>query len=255
MLTEGAARIAACSGNPDHYDVQTAGWWLWGACAWIGSGWCAGDGPWSWDSSDWINDPAAKGIRQKLPHLGDAGRGINRQLPHLGDAGQERSAFIRQWLETLSARLRHVRVACGDWSRVCGNSVTWRHGLTGVFMDPPYGVEDRTSVYTNDCRNVAALAREWAITAGRRSDMRIAFAGYEGEHEFPESWSSFRWKAAGGYGSQGDDQGRANAKRETLWFSPACVSPAQADMFVQPAPDLSAAYDRAALNLFAEPAP
>jgi hypothetical protein len=27
--------------DPDHYDPKIAGWWCWGACCWIGSGWCA----------------------------------------------------------------------------------------------------------------------------------------------------------------------------------------------------------------------
>ena len=69
LVTEGAARIKRCEGDPAHHDVQVAGWWLWGACAWIGSGWCSGEGPWAWDGAAW-----------QLPHL-SAGRGVNRKLP------------------------------------------------------------------------------------------------------------------------------------------------------------------------------
>jgi site-specific DNA-adenine methylase len=29
--------------DPDYYDVKVAAWWAWGACAWIGSGWCDED--------------------------------------------------------------------------------------------------------------------------------------------------------------------------------------------------------------------
>jgi site-specific DNA-adenine methylase len=250
LITEGKQRIASCAGNTDHFDSQVAGWWLWGACAWIGSGWCSGEGPWTWNGIDWqgINRQlphlsTGQGIKRKLPHLStgrginrqlphlSTGQGINRKLPHLGDA--RRGIFIADWMRDISARLRHVRVACGDWARVCGDSVTWRHGLTGVFLDPPYGVEDRAKVYNQDCLHVAAKARDWAINAGKRRDMRIAFAGYGSEHAFPNDWSVFRWKAAGGYGSQGDDQGRANSIRETIWFSPACISAAQSDMFAE----------------------
>ena len=201
LVTEGAKRIEACAGNTSHFDTQVAGWWLWGACAWIGSGWCSGEGPWSWDGGEWIN----------------------RQMPHVGNAGQDRTAFILKWLQDISSRLRHTRIACGDWSRVCGESVTWRHGTTGMFLDPPYGVQDRATVYSHDCRDVAAQARAWAIAAGQRPDMRIAFAGYAGEHEFPADWDTWSWKAKGGYGSQGEGQGRENAGRETIWFSPACA--------------------------------
>lgn len=209
LITEGRERIARCAGDPDYYDPNVAGWWLWGACAWIGSGWCSGEGPWAWDGEDW--------------------RGINRKLPHFGDAGQ--GSFILDWMQNLAARLRHVRVACGDWSRVCGDSVTWRHGMTGVFLDPPYGVEDRATVYSQDDRDVASKARDWAIAAGRRADMRIALASYDSDVAPPEGWAVYRWKAQGGYGSQGQADGRINAGRETIWFSPACLPPTQADLF------------------------
>ena len=34
---ENAVRL---SQDPTHFDVRAAGWWAWGACSWIGSGWC-----------------------------------------------------------------------------------------------------------------------------------------------------------------------------------------------------------------------
>jgi DNA adenine methylase len=234
LLTEGAARIARCDGDPDFHDAQVAGWWVWGACAWIGSGWCSGEGPWVWDGG-WLNRKmphvgnAGQGLNRQMPHVGDAGQGLNRKMPHLS-AGQGRSDFIRSWLASLAGRMRHVRVACGDWSRVCGDSVTWRHGLTGVFLDPPYGVEDRATVYSDDDRGVAAKARQWAIEAAAHPLMRIVFAGYAGEHEFP-GWRCVEWKARGGYGSQGETTGRANAGRERLWFSPHCQAAVMPDLF------------------------
>ena len=39
------------------------------------------------------------------------------------------------------------------------------------------------------------------------------------------------WKAKGGYGSQGDGAGRANAARETVWFSPHCLDPKAGRLF------------------------
>jgi hypothetical protein len=30
--------------DPEYYDARVAGWWVWGACCWIGSGWCAEPG-------------------------------------------------------------------------------------------------------------------------------------------------------------------------------------------------------------------
>ena len=216
LVTKGRQRLAAALADPAGFDALIAGWWVWGLCSWIGSGWCSGDGPWQADADGW----------RKLPHLGDAGRGINRQHPHLGDAGRgERLAFISDWLGALSERLRGVRVTCGDWSRVCGPSVTTKHGITAVFLDPPYSDEAGRAdgLYATDCGEVAHLARKWAIDNGSDKNMRIALCGYAGEHQMPQGWTAWAWKARGGYGSQSDGDGRANAERETIWFSPHCI--------------------------------
>lgn len=56
--------------DPTFYDARVAGWWVWGACCWIGSGWCP--------------EP-----RQQLPHLSaSGGQGLSQQLPHLDAAGR-----------------------------------------------------------------------------------------------------------------------------------------------------------------------
>lgn len=49
----------------------------------------------------------------------------------------------------------------------------------------------------------------------------------------PEGWTALRWKARGGYGSQGEGRGRANAAREIVHFSPHCLAPErrQASLF------------------------
>ena len=199
--------------DPDWYDCRIAGWWVWGICQWIGSGWCVdrrdGDQP------------------EQLPHLGDAGRGINRKLPHLGDAG--RGEMILAYFQALSSRLRDVRVACGEWDRVLGDSVTVKHGTTGVFLDPPYTADEHAVTYSADS-DVAAQVREWALANGDNPDLRIALCGYEGEHEMP-GWDCVACKARGGYGSQSDGRGRENAARERIWFSPHCLGSRQGRIF------------------------
>ena len=231
LLTEGADRIRAIDGDPGAFDAQVAGWWVWGACAWIGSGWCTGRGPWQFGASGWgkiggAEGTAGMGLKRQIPHLGTAGMGLNRQIPHLGDAG--RGLFIRDWMLSLADRLRDVRVCAGDWLRVCGPSVTHRHGLTAVFLDPPYAdTAGRTEdLYAADCTQVAHHARAWAIEQGGNALMRICLAGYDGEHAMPGDWEVVEWKARGGFGSQneGDDgMGRVNSTRERLWFSPHCM--------------------------------
>lgn len=199
-------------GHPDYFDPKIAGWWVYGICSWIGSGWCSGKGPWF-------------PVDGKLTKLkGNAGMGINRQLPHLGDAGRG----IEDMFVALSSRLRGVRVSCGDWSRVTGGSVTFKHGTTGVFLDPPYteSAGHFGAAYTHG-GDVGHDVAKWCRENGERPKLRIALCGYEGEHDLP-GWDCFAWKTGGGFGSQAKEgTGRTNASRERIWFSPNCIKPKQ----------------------------
>ena len=219
-------------GDPDFYDPKIAGWWVWGICSWIGSGWCSGNGPWYVEDGELFDvrkrphlGNAGMGVNRKRPHLGNAGMGVNRQLPHLGDAG--RGQAILATFSELSERLRNVRVCCGDWQRVMGDSVTIKHGITGVFLDPPYAdtADRQDDLYSVDSSTVAHDVREWAIANGDNPLLRIALCGYQGEHELPEGWTCMKWKARGGYGSQGETRGRENASKERIWFSRHCIQP------------------------------
>ena len=212
------ARLMA---DPEWHDPKAAGWWIWGACANIGGGWCSGDGPWRAVNGVLVNaGDAGRGINRQLPHL-SAGQGINRKLPHIS-AG--RGQFIGEWFAALSDRLSNVRVACGNWDRITGPSVTRAGGgVCGVFLDPPYDAA-RVDVYATEDR-VSADVRAWCLANGTDPALRIVLAGYEGEHNALEQsgWRVKAWKARGGYGSQGNGRGRDNADKERLWLSPHCL--------------------------------
>ncbi len=233
--------------DPDLYDVKRAAWWCWGLCQWIGRGWCEGE--W-WGSGDERNTGAGinladpenggkrphlgpgRGVHKQRPHLGNAGMGVHKQLPHLGDAGrgenERRGVVLAEWMCALRDRLRNVRVACGDWLRVCGSdTTTTKHGVTGVFLDPPYAdtAGRAENIYTHDDLGVAHDVREWAIERGKDQMMRICLCGYECEHAMPDDWECVAWSASGGYASQ-NSRGNENRHKERLWFSPACRSDA-----------------------------
>ena len=217
---------ASLDGDPDWHDPKIAGFWCWAISCWIGSGFCSGKGPW------WIDE------NRQLVHLGNNGQGVNRQLVHLGDNGRgEPQARLVAWFSALSDRLRGVRVCSGDWSRVCGPSVTFKHGLTGVFLDPPYAdTADRTSdLYRTDDLDVAHAVREWCVSNGDNPLLRIALCGYEGAHEMPTSWAVHSWSAGEGFGGQAEERS-GNGKRERIWFSPACQRAVQSDLFKRAAP-------------------
>lgn len=235
LVNQREAVTSRLEGDPEWYDPKVAGWWLWGICSWIGGGWCAGVGPWRVQEGELVRvGDAGRGINRQRPHLGDAGMGINRNLPHLGNAGlcDEWSDHLRHMMRDLADRLRRVRVCSGDWERVCGFSPTTHHGLTGVFLDPPYSHAKRDSDLYAVEMSVADDVRAWAIARGDDPDMRIALCGYDGEHDMPPTWSMFRWSAQGGYAKLGDGRGIDNRHRETVWFSPHCLTPdTQAFMF------------------------
>lgn len=222
LVAHGKARVERVRTDPDYFDCKIAGWWVWGLCQWIGSGWCFGKSS--------FGQPFADGrlAHERLPHLGGAGRGVHRpsqKLPHLGDAGM---GDIYEYFAAISDRLRRVRVCCGNWDRVCGPTPTFKQGLTAVFLDPPYPANaDRDeTLYSEEDLNVANDVAKWAVENGENKLMRIAFCGYEGSHTFPASWECVAWKARGGYASQGDDE-NVNATRERVWFSPHCIKPNQ----------------------------
>jgi len=219
----------------DFYDARVAGYWCWGACNWIGSGWCSGTGPWVYDGAAIIDNrklphlgDAGQGINRQLPHLGDAGRGINRQLPHLGDAGQgsehPRTTFIREWMQALHTRLRDVRVTCGDWQRVVKDSVTTRHGLTAIFLDPPYEKGAMDYGAGGMKQGIAKDVQAWCAANGDNQKLRIVLCGHVNEHDelLEHGWHIRKWKARKGYALTAEAV--ANSAGETLWCSPHCVS-------------------------------
>jgi DNA adenine methylase len=242
--------------EPDYCCHKTAGWWVWGSCAWIGSGFASGQGPWIAHEGELTDrrklphlgnagrginralphlGDAGQGIKRALPHLSDAGQGINRKLPHLGDAGQginrkldgeTRFEFIYDWLVDIQSRMRDVRVACGDWKRVTGPSVLRAAGGTvGVFLDPPYSASMRAAVYSVES-DIHDEVQQFSLQTGMRANTRVVLAGYEGEYDLLTycGWQSVPWKATGGYGAQGTGRGADNAHKERLFMSPQCLT-------------------------------
>lgn len=227
LVSDGRRVLERMDADPEFFDAKIAGWWVWGQCAWIGSGWCAGTGPWRVEDGALVQGTAGRGINRQLPHLGDAGQGINRKLPHLGDAGQGIAEYMRQ----LADRLRGVRVCCGDWSRVVTNGALHYGATVGVFLDPPYLGSVRTkNLYATEDHDVAAEVRDWAVEHGDDPRLRIVLAGYEGEHEMPATWRKHSYAGRKAYGSaDGSGVNDANRRKERLWFSPHCLAPAVAE--------------------------
>ena len=240
--------------DPDHFNAKVAGWWVWGISSWIGDNWCNPN-----RNSAYPKLKGQSGIhRKKLwnarPMIGKGGNGINavsikrptirrggvgihrqklsQQLPDIsgngGASGRGTHAkycqSIAEYFELLKDRLRRVRVCCGQWHRILGQSPTTCIGTTAVFLDPPYGVADRDLVYNHDSKDVSADVLDWCTEHGDNKKLRIALCGYDGEHNSlePLGWRKIAWKAGGGYGARNKENN--NSKRERIWFSPHCLT-------------------------------
>lgn len=199
----------------EHHDAHRAGRWIWGQCGMIGDSF----------------DCASKAI----PSIGIKGRGVHRHTPDLRVCRET----IARKITPLAARLRAVRICCGDWRRVIGPSALWpgaanrRTNIAGIFLDPPY-LEGSMQYAAGGTGSTLALdVLEWCEQWGEEPTLRIALCGYEGHYDALAElgWTAVRWKANGGYGSQGDGEGRENSAREVIWFSPACLGPAQHTLF------------------------
>ena len=188
----------------------------------------------------------AKDLAGRMPNIGAIKDGDSNQMgvkskkligqkPRLTDALNGVKAHgvrsrLHQYMRELSDRLAPVNICCGDFERVLTPSVTWKHkGDTGILLDPPYkGFE---GAYGREpCSD---RVRRWCLDNGHRKNLRIVLCGYEGEHDELEAhgWRVEAWKAVGGYGNQGDGEGRENANRERIWTSPACLGPRQRRLF------------------------
>lgn len=303
--------------DPDFYCAKTAGWWVWGICQWIGTGWCdlskldrnsgqrphvsgdiagmgvlkqqipelalparakrTGKGVLSQQLQSLRVDSGATGngilASGKIPLLSTNGQsgskgvlaeGLSQQMPelrakypgnHAGDptsgSGIHASGFLdrnaglpaigndrgingvsappcQAWFRALQERLRRVRIICGNWDRVLGNSVLGKgknvggRRPCGVFLDPPYDVSLRAKkIYGHDQAGLAAEVRAWALAHGGDPDLRIILCGYFDEHAelLNHGWKAHRWKGARGYASEDND----NRENETLFLSPHCL--------------------------------
>lgn len=241
LVRQGPDLTAKMNADPEYYDPKIAGWWCWGASNWLGSEWCTGRGSWQVEAG--VVEKTGAGVKNQKPFLSGAGQGTGRQIPHLGNAGQginrqipemaanrginrhDTAGQCQQWAEhlaeymgKLSDRLRRVRVISGDWKRATTHSVTNIHGLTGIFLDPPYaaGAMEYAAKGNADASLIAEV-RSWAIRNGENPDMRIALCGYD--LEMPPGWEGIRWTGPKGYNTDTNQ----NREREIVWFSPHCL--------------------------------
>jgi len=198
--------------DDEWYDAKLAGYWIWAASCWIGSG-------------------LTRARVGQIPNIANGGHGVHALGQRIEfdenvkDVREPYNTNIYKWFRELSERLRYVRVVCGDWTRVCGGNWQDKMGTVGIYFDPPYGVEHRDkNIYHHDSLSVAKEVEDWCLKRGAIKSYRIICSGYEGEYEklLSAGWKKIKWTARGGYANVGNGQSRKNRKLEILVISPFC---------------------------------
>lgn len=199
-------------------DAKAAGWWLWGQCCWIGSGWC-----------DWQRTRPLPNGDGQVPHISDAGRGVQAvgKVPHTSDAELEgyltsggRAAHV--WLHRLADRLERVRVVHGSWERCLNHHYgSNNNGIVAVVLDPPYRAYE--ALY-GAARPVADEVEQWAR---EHAHLRIALCGLAGDYALP-GWAVLPWQRKSLTYSNDKTRGA-----ECVWFSPACLRPDKAQVEIE----------------------
>jgi len=233
LLTQRDDLPARLMGDPWYYDVQIAGWWLWGISLWIGGGWCSGAGAWHVVDGKLVKgESGGEGVSRRRLQLSDAGQGVHRTATDLVT-----------YMGALSQRLARMRICCGDWQRILGPSVTWKNSgisgrdMTGILLDPPYAHSERDAGLYRIDDDCSAAVRAWAVANGNNPRLRIVLCGYDdGDAAIPPTWQRVPWTANGGMAHTGAGRGKANRSRELLWCSPHCETVTQQLDFFTPTP-------------------
>jgi DNA adenine methylase len=139
------------------------------------------------------------------------------------------AADLAEVFAELSARLRRVRVCCGDWTRVLGHStlgIDTAHGMTpcGVLLDGPYAHDGREKrLYSEDDAALSGNVRAWAIENGPNPRGMSCSPAQPHSAIRRSGWTQVAWRSKG----SGKNRGK-----ERIWFSPQCAPAlSQDDLF------------------------
>ena len=222
----GPGCLRGMEADPDFYDAQVAGWWVWGVNAWIGAGWCPGTGRGSTPATASASAPprqrragrgttaphlgnAGRGVNRKRPHLGDAGQGVNRKRPHLGDAGQGvnrqrptsatpggRATTTWSTGRTSSATSRSspgdsaTSASAAATGRASAPAAPCRTGPRSACSRPRTSATSALQTCTRSTTTRFPRRSDWCLEHGDDPRLRIVLAGYRAEHDdlMPDTW-------------------------------------------------------------------
>lgn len=164
--------------DPGFFDVRIAGWWCWGICQWIGSGWCVEPG---WRGRTNAGRQArgllaVESTWQARPQLSGNGRGVtSRKLPYAGrdERGlMSRTAAKRPRLGRGQGRgiSRQIPTLSGDGS---GSG----RGLLSSTLHENTGLRDWLNALAERLRRVRVCCGNWSRLLGPSVTDKIGLTG------------------------------------------------------------------------------
>jgi len=110
--------------DPEWYDAKIAGWWVWGISAWIGSGWCSGKGPHTYETIG--AGVAGQGVKSQIPVISRAGQGVHKASLHA-----DQSSELEQENKETQGVTKQLPHLAG------GNKGVHKSSLNGVYAQRP----------------------------------------------------------------------------------------------------------------------
>jgi DNA adenine methylase len=148
-------RPEAVMTDPNFFDAQIAGWWVWGQCLWIGSGWCA--------LTDKRNQHPSE--QRKKQRGGDVGVHSRKRFASVGNG--QGAGVHRRWqgggkgggsgviAPSLTRQMPRISAEGGSISGVTASTLTrkkpqfdrGRRGYGGLAIEDEFGTPESVGLY------------------------------------------------------------------------------------------------------------
>lgn len=160
--------------DPDYYDAKIAGWWCWGICQWIGSGWCA-EPNWRGRTNAGRQARGLLAVPDKRPTLASGrgkGMGVTRKIPYAGR--DERGLMSRTAAKRPRLGRGQGRGVSRQLPQLSGDSGAAGRGIHSLANT---GVENWLQSLAERLRRVRVCCGDWSRVVGPSVTSVIGLTG------------------------------------------------------------------------------
>lgn len=158
------AELQRVKEDPEHFDAKIAGWWCWGACCWIGSGWCE-------SLSQQLPDISGDGSSGKGVHAPSGSKRPNQGINAMDQKRQRANGSTGGYMPGV------LNKAPGEKMPTCERAVGGGKGVNGIGTYDTHrpAITDEFTrgrgVNSNDSLGTCETRRRWLVEwFGRLAD-------------------------------------------------------------------------------------